>query len=149
MDVILMEDIPELGKIGDVVKVKDGYGRNFLIPQKKALRATTRNLKKLQHEKQLAQHRSQRAQQNALTLQEKISSLTCVIKKAAGETGKLFGSVTNMDIEAYLKEQGLNIDKKQIQLTEPIKSIGSFEVPIRLMEGVTATLKVEVESEEK
>ncbi len=149
MEVILMEDIPEIGKIGDVVKVKDGYGRNFLIPQKKAVRATTRNLKKLQHDKQLAMRRSQQVQQNAMALKEKISSMTCVVKKAAGETGKLFGSVTSMDIGAYLNEQGLKIDKRQVQLEEPIKSVGSFEVPIRLMEGVTATLKVEVEAEEK
>lgn len=149
MEVILMEDIAELGKMGDVVKVKDGYGRNFLIPKKKAIQATTRNLKKLQHEKQLVQHRSQQVQQNAMSLKDKISSMTCVVKKAAGETGKLFGSVTSMDVEAYLNEQGLPIDKKQIQLEEPIKSVGSFEVPIRLMEGVMATLKVEVEAEEK
>jgi len=149
MEVILMEDIPELGKIGDVVKVKDGYGRNFLIPKKKAIQATTRNLKKLQHDKQLAQHRSQQVQLHAQALKEKLASLTCVIRKAAGETGKLFGSVTSMDIEAYLNDQGLSIDKKQIQLDEPIKSVGSFEVPIRLMEGVTATLNVEVEAEEK
>ncbi len=149
MEVILMEDIPELGKIGDVVKVKDGYGRNYLIPAKKAIRATTRNLKRLQHEKQLAQHRIQKAHQNAEALKEKISNLVCVIKKAAGDTGKLFGSVTSMEIEAYLKEHGVPVDKKQIHLEEPIKSVGSFEVPIRLMEGVTATLKLEVEAEEK
>ena len=149
MEVILMEDIPELGKIGDVIKVKNGYGRNFLIPKKKAIQATTRNLKKLQHEKQLAQQRSQHVQQNAETLREKLGALTCVIRKAAGETGKLFGSVTSMDIAAFLNDQGLAIDKKQIQLEEPIKTVGSFEVPIRLMEGVMATLKVEVEAEEK
>ena len=149
MEVILMEDIPELGKIGDVVKVKDGYARNFLIPKNKAIRATTRNLKKLQHEKQLAQHRMQKAQQGAQALKEKIEGVSCVIKKAAGETGKLFGSVTSMDIEAYLNDHGISVGKKQIHLQEPIKSVGTFEVPIRLMEGVTATLKVEVEAEEK
>ncbi len=149
MEVILMEEIPELGKIGDVVKVKDGYARNFLIPKNKAIKATTRNLKRLQHEKQLAQHRTQKAQQSAEALKEKIEGLRCVITKAAGETGKLFGSVTNMDIEAYLNEQGIPVEKKQIHLEEPIKSVGAFEVPIRLMGGVTATLKVEVEAEEK
>jgi len=149
MEVILMEDIPELGKIGDVVKVKDGYARNFLIPKNKAIRATTRNLKKLQHETQLAQHRIQKVQQGAEALKEKISGMVCTIKKAAGETGKLFGSVTSMDIEAFLNDHGIPVEKKQIHLEEPIKSIGSFEVPIRLMGGVTATLKVEVEAEEK
>ncbi len=149
MEVILMEDIPELGQIGDVVKVKDGYARNFLIPKNKAIRATTRNLKKLQHEKQLAQHRVQKVQQNAQVLKEKIEGTQCVIKKAAGETGKLFGSVTSMDIEAFLNDNGIPVGKKQIQLEEPIKSVGVFDVPIRLMEGVTATLKVEVEAEEK
>jgi len=149
MEVILMEDVSEVGKIGEVVKVKDGYGRNFLIPRKKAIRATTRNLKKLQHEKQLAQRHAQSVQQNTMTLKDKISEMVCVIKKAAGETGKLFGSVTRMDIEAFFKEHGIPVDKKQVQLEEPIRSIGSFGVSIRLMEGVIATLKVEVEAEEK
>jgi len=149
MEVILMEDVPEVGKIGEVVRVKDGYGRNFLIPKKKAIRATTRNLKKLQHEKQLAQHHAQSVQQNIMALKDKISGMICVIKKAAGETGKLFGSVTSMDIEAFFKEHGIPVDKKQIQLEEPIKSIGAFEVSIRLMGGVSTTLKVEVEAEEK
>ncbi len=132
-----------------MVKVKDGYARNFLIPKNKAIKATTRNLKRLQHEKQLAQHRTQKVQQNAEALKEKIEGLRCVITKAAGETGKLFGSVTNMDIEAYLNEQGIPVEKKQIHLEEPIKSVGAFEVSIRLVSGVTATLKVEVEAEEK
>ncbi len=149
MEVILIEDIAELGRIGDVVRVKNGYARNYLIPKRMAIQATTRNLKRLQHEKQLVQHRSQQAQQRALMLKDKISSLNCVIKKASGETGKLFGSVTNMDIESFLKEQGLDIDKKQIQLDEPIKTVGNFEIPIRLIEGIVATLKVEVEAEGK
>ncbi|RTZ92407.1 MAG: 50S ribosomal protein L9 [Deltaproteobacteria bacterium] len=149
MEVILMEEIPELGKIGDVVKVKDGYARNFLIPTNKAIRATTRNLKKLEHEKQLAQHRVQKVRLSAEALKEKIEGMVCQVKKAAGETGKLFGSVTNMDLEAYLKEHGVDVEKRQIHLEEPIKSVGSFQVPIRLADGVTATLKVEVEAEEK
>jgi large subunit ribosomal protein L9 len=147
MEVILMENIPELGAIGDVVKVKSGYGRNFLIPQKKAIRATTRNIKRLQHEKQLAQHQVQKVQLNAETLKEKIAALTCVIKKASGDTGKLFGSVTSMDIETFLNENGVPISKKQVVLSEPIKSIGTFEVPVKLMEGVSATLRVEVQAE--
>ena len=147
MEVILMESIPELGAIGEVVKVKNGYGRNFLIPQKKAIRATTRNIKRLQHEKQLAQHQVQKVQMNAEALKEKIASLTCVVKKASGETGKLFGSVTSMDIEAFLNESGVPISKKQVVLGEPIKSVGTFEVPVKLMEGVSATLKVDVQAE--
>jgi len=147
MEVILMESIPELGAIGEVVKVKNGYGRNFLIPQKKAIRATTRNIKRLQHEKQLAQHQVQKVQLDAEALKEKIASLTCVVKKASGETGKLFGSVTSMDIEAFLNESGVPISKKQVVLGEPIKSVGTFEVPVKLMEGVSATLKVDVQAE--
>ncbi len=142
-----MESIPELGAIGEVVKVKNGYGRNFLIPQKKAIRATTRNIKRLQHEKQLAQHQIQKVQLNAEALKEKIASLTCVVKKASGETGKLFGSVTSMDIEAFLNESGVPISKKQVVLGEPIKSVGTFEVPVKLMEGVSAILKVDVQAE--
>jgi large subunit ribosomal protein L9 len=147
MEVILMENIPELGTIGEVVKVKDGYGRNFLIPQKKAIRATTRNIKRLQHEKQLAQHQIQKVQLNAEALKEKIASLTCVVKKASGETGKLFGSVTSMDIEAFLNESGVSVSKKQVVLSEPIKSVGTFDVPVKLMEGISATLKVDVQAE--
>ena len=147
MEVILIESMPELGTIGEVVKVKNGYGRNFLIPQKKAIRATTRNIKRLQHEKQLAQHQVQKVQLDAEALKQKIASLTCVVKKASGETGKLFGSVTSMDIEAFLNESGVPISKKQVVLGEPIKSVGTFEVPVKLMEGVSATLKVDVQAE--
>jgi len=107
MEVILMEDITELGKIGDVVKVRDGYARNYLIPEKKAIRATTRNLKKLQHEKQLAQHRVQKVQQSVEALSEKISGLVCLVKKSAGETGKLFGqnAVENKFRQQYMDDK--------------------------------------------
>ncbi len=147
MQVILTEDIPSLGKAGDQVKVSDGYGRNYLIPKKKAVLATEKSLKAIAHQKRLVQQRVGKVKKDSERLAQDIESLSCTFAKSVGESGKLFGSVTSMEIEAYLKENGIEVDRKKILLEEPIKSLGMFHVPIKLHPEVTAQLKVWVVQE--
>jgi large subunit ribosomal protein L9 len=147
MQVILLEDVPSLGKAGDQVKVSDGYGRNYLIPNKKAMLATERSLKAIQHQKREVQQRMGKAKKDAERLAQQIQTLSCTLTKTVGESGKLFGSVTSMEIEAYLKENGIDLDRKKILLEEPIKNLGMFSVPIKLHPEVTVQLKVWVVQE--
>jgi large subunit ribosomal protein L9 len=147
MQIILLEDVRSLGKAGDVVKVSDGYGRNFLIPQKKAILATEKGVKMLEHQKRQVQARMGKMKKNLEKVAEEINALSCTFTKAVGESGKLFGSVTSMEIEAYLKENGIDVDRKKIVLDEPIKSIGMFTVPIKLHPEIVAQLKVWVVQE--
>ncbi len=147
MQVILLEEVPPLGKIGDLVKVSDGYARNYLIPKKKAILATEKNFKVLEHQKRLVQHQIGKTKKDAETMGQQIEKLSCTFAKTVGESGKLFGSVTSMEIEAYLKENGLEVDRKKIQLEEPLKNIGMFTVPIKLHPEVIAHLKVWVVQE--
>ncbi len=147
MQVILLEEVPPLGKIGDLVKVANGYARNYLIPKKKAILATEKNLKVLEHQKRLVQHQVGKTKKDAETIAQQIEKLSCTFSKTVGESGKLFGSVTSMEIEAYLKENGLEVDRKKIQLEEPLKNIGMFTVPIKLHPEVIAHLKVWVVQE--
>jgi large subunit ribosomal protein L9 len=147
MQVILLEDVPSLGKAGDQVKVSDGYGRNYLIPHKKAMLATEKSLKAVQHQKREVQQRMGKAKKDAERLAQQIQTLSCTLTKTVGESGKLFGSVTSMEIETYLKENGIDLDRKKILLEEPIKNLGLFTVPIKLHPEVTAHLKVWVVQE--
>jgi large subunit ribosomal protein L9 len=147
MNVILLEDIPSLGKVGDKVKVSDGYGRNYLIPQKKAILATEKSVKAVEHQKREVQHHLDKAKRDAEKEAEQIGQLSCTFAKTVGESGKLFGSVTSMEIEGFLKENGIEVDRKKILLEEPIKSVGMFTVPIKLHPDVTAHLKVWVVQE--
>ena len=147
MQVILLEDVSSLGKAGDLVKVSDGFGRNYLIPQKKAVLATEKSIKTLEHQKRLVQHRMAKAKKDIQRIAQEIAALSCTFVKSVGESGKLFGSVTTMEIEAYLKENGIEVDRKKILLEEPIKSVGMFTVPIKLHPDVVANLKVWVVQE--
>jgi large subunit ribosomal protein L9 len=147
MQVILIEDVPSLGKAGEAVKVSDGYGRNYLIPRKKAILATEKNVKTLEHQKREVQQRMGKQKKDVEKIAERIGTLSCTFVKAVGESGKLFGSVTSMEIESYLKENGIDVDRKKIQLDEPIKNLGMFTVPIKLLPEVTAHLKVWVVQE--
>jgi len=147
MQVILLEDVPSLGKAGDLLKVSEGYGRNYLIPQKKAILATEKNLKVLEHQKRLVQHRMGKVKKDAEKIVEQIEGLSCTFAKPVGESGKLFGSVTSMEIESFLKENGIDVDRKKILLEEPIKNLGMFTVPIKLRPEMTAHLKVWVVQE--
>ncbi len=148
MQVILLEDVSSLGKAGDLVKVSDGYGRNYLIPQKKAILATEKGLKMLEHQKRQVQYRMGKMKKDLEKVAQQIEGLSCTFAKSAGESGKLFGSVTSMEIESYLKEQGIEVDRKKILLEEPIKSVGIFTVPIKLHGEIVAQLKVEVVQEQ-
>ena len=147
MEVILVEDISTLGSRGDVVKVAKGYGRNYLIPQGKALLATPQNLKVVEERKKVLARKSEKLKGEALKLSKKIEALTCQFPVQVGEDEKLFGSVTSMDIEKFLNENGYAIDKKDILLEAPIKSLGNVTVPIRLHPDVKAELNVSLVKE--
>jgi large subunit ribosomal protein L9 len=142
MEIILLEDIPTLGKVGDLVKVSDGYGRNYLIPNKLAIKATPKNKKQLEHEKRFAQDKTDKVKRDAEKLAKGIEEFSCTITKPVGESGKLFGSVTTKDIEEQLIENGFTIDRKKIELEEPIKNLGVYTIPIKLHPEVTANLKL-------
>jgi len=147
MQVILLENVPSLGKAGDLVNVSNGYGRNYLIPQKKALLATEKSLKAIEHQKRQVQQRTEKTKKDAEKMAQRIEKLSCTFVKTVGESGKLFGSVTSMDIENYLKENGIEVDRKKISLEEPIKNLGVFTVPIKLHPEVPTHLKVWVVQE--
>jgi large subunit ribosomal protein L9 len=148
MKVILVKDVDKLGEIGDVVDVADGYGRNYLLPRGYALAATARNKRELEHEQRLREHRIAQARKDAEIFAGTLQEVPCHFTRKAGEEGKLFGSVTTMDIADKLKEAGLDIDRRRIQLEQPIKSLGEFTVPVRIRTDVSALLKVIVAAEE-
>ena len=147
MQIVLLEDVPTLGKAGDTVKVSDGYARNYLIPRKKAILATDKNIKNLEHQKRQIQQQMGNMKKDAERMVEQIEKLPCTFVKTVGESGKLFGSVTSMEIESYLKENGIDVDRKKILMEEPIKNLGMFTIPIKIHPEVTANLKVWVVQE--
>ena len=147
MQIVLLEDVPTLGKAGDTVKVSDGYARNYLIPRKKAILATDKNIKNLEHQKRQIQQQMGNMKKDAERMVEQIEKLSCTFVKTVGESGKLFGSVTSMEIESYLKENGIDVDRKKILMEEPIKNLGMFTIPIKIHPEVTANLKVWVVQE--
>jgi large subunit ribosomal protein L9 len=147
MQIILKEDVKNLGRMGDMINVKDGYARNFLIPKGLAVSANPKNLKALEHEKRKMQEIAKKAKASAENIASKISKTTVTIKAKAGESDKLFGSVTAMDIADALKKEGLEIDKKKIVIEEPIKRLGSYTVNVKIHQDVLAQLNVQVVSE--
>jgi len=147
MKVILKQDVEKLGKSGDVVKVAPGYGRNYLIPKQLAVEATPGNIKIAEIEKVSQARRDHREKEAATILAREIVKLTVTIQRKAGEEGSLYGSVTALDIADYLVTHKIDIDKRKIQLEEPIKTLGEYQVPIRLHREVTAPIKVIVEPE--
>jgi len=144
MNVILTENVKGLGNMGDVVKVKPGYARNFLVPNKLAVEASDRNLKELEHHRRQLSRKAEKLSQEAAVVKGRIEALECVLAHRAGEEGKLFGSVTSMEIEAAMAAKGIEIDRRKILLGQPIKTLGTHEVEIKLNAGVSATLKVSV-----
>src|SRR4051794_17245297 len=147
MEVILKEDVANLGHRGDVVKVADGYGRNFLLPRKLALQATLANKAVIEQMKAAAARRSASEKALAEELVTKLEPVALVFTRKSGENGQLFGSVTSADIAGELAAKGFDIDRRKIQLNEPLKALGNFDVPIRLHREVTAKLKVRVAGE--
>jgi large subunit ribosomal protein L9 len=148
MQVILREDIDKLGKIGDLVKVSDGYARNYLVPGKKAIEATPKNVRAMDHAKKMVSDRLRKLKKEAAADADRIKALAITIKAKSGEEGKLFGSVTSMDIADAMKTQGVVIDRRKIVLDEPIKRLGDFTVTVKLHADVTADFKLSVIPEE-
>ena len=148
MKVILLEDVETLGKLGDTVNVKDGYARNYLIPRNLALQATTRNLKAHAHKLMDIERRKEKIVDDARSLADKVAGVSLTFTRKTGEKGRLFGSVTNMDIAQALSEKGFEVDRKDIHLPEPIKGLGEFDVQIKLHHDVTPQVKITVLPEE-
>ena len=142
MKVILQDDVDKLGKSGDLVSVSDGYARNYLIPRQLAVRATTRNMKELEHQKRMADQRKEKRKKTSAELRVRLEDLSITVAKPVGENEKLFGSVTPKDIEDTLREDGIVVDKKRIRIEEPIRSLGVYTVQVKLETGDEMPLKV-------
>ncbi|MBM2802733.1 MAG: ribosomal protein [Deltaproteobacteria bacterium] len=147
MEVILKEDVVNLGKIGELVRVRDGYARNYLLPRGLVLEANKKNLKTFEHHKKIVGDQKQKILRQAQAVGDQLNGVSLVIPMKVGEEGKLFGSVTNIHIEKALKAKGLNVDRRKIQLAEPIKNAGEYNVPVRLSGDITVPLKVSVVSD--
>jgi len=147
MEVILKEDVAKLGSRGDVVKVAEGYGRNFLLPRKLAIEATRGNKTVIEQMKAATLRRSAKEKAQAEELSKQFEGLSVSFTRKSGEQDQLFGSVTSGDIAEALEKKGFNIDRRKIQLHEPLKALGEFAVPIKLHKDVTTHLKVVIEKE--
>ncbi len=148
MKLLLKEDVHGLGNCGDEVEVKNGYGKNFLIPNGHAIAATPKNLKQFNHQKTIVQGRLKKIKISAEAQALEIGKALCVFKKKTGDNGKIFGAVTTQDISESLRSHGVELDRRKLQLKEPIKSLGDFEVPVKLHPEVTVVVKVKVVQEE-
>jgi large subunit ribosomal protein L9 len=148
MKVILREDVEKLGKAGEVVKVADGYGRNFLIPRNLALLANVRNMKTLDHDRRVIETRAKKTRKAAEDTASTLSGLSLTLRAKAGEEGKLFGAVTSRDIAEALEKAGVKVDRKSVQLAEPIKQLGDYKVKIRVAAEVGSEISVSVVAEE-
>lgn len=147
MLVILQQNVPNLGNVGDIVNVKDGYGRNFLVPRGMAVIADQSNRRRMEHQKRSASAKRATAVAEAEALLAKIAETPITIASSAGEEGKLFGSVTNRDIADKLAEAGIVVDRRSITISDAIKSTGAYDVTIKLGLDLSATLKVYVVGE--
>lgn len=142
VQVILNEDLPNLGGTGDVVKVRAGYARNYLLPRGLAAEANARNVRAFDHQKRAATLKREARTGLSVALKARLEALALTLTANAGEEGRLFGSVTNIDIERALRERGVEIDRRRIMLVDPIKQLGEYTVAVRLDSGVEAGLKV-------
>lgn len=148
MEVILKEDISNLGHRGDVVKVADGYGRNYLLPRKLALQATSANKAVIEQMKASAVRKSAREKAEAEALVGQLNNVSLVFERKVGENDHLFGSVTSADIAQQLEARGFNIDRRKVLLDEPLKQVGEFHISVKLHRDVTAHVPVTVKGEE-
>lgn len=144
MEVILRTDVPKLGKAGDIVKVKDGYARNYLIPKGFAIPANQKNIKALEKERQIILAKAERERKKLMSLAEKLEGLELVIYRRKIEEDRIFGSVTVADIVSALKEKGFEVDKKFIELDQPIKKLGVYEIPVKFSPDKVVTIKLKV-----
>jgi large subunit ribosomal protein L9 len=145
MEVILRAEVPNLGKSGDIVKVRPGFARNYLIPRGLAVVADRRNKRLLEHEQRIAAAKYEREKRASESLAQRLTQMRLVVRVRAGEEGRLFGSVTNLDLERALAEQGVTVERRRIRLEEPIKALGEYTVPVHLPAGVVAHVTVVVE----
>jgi large subunit ribosomal protein L9 len=144
IQVILQSDVENVGKSGELVKVRPGFARNFLLPRSLAVPATTAQINRISHEKTVAIAKADKAKKEARDLADKLNGLEIVIARPVGEEDRLFGAVTLKDIHAEVLAKGFDLDRKKMHLKEPIKALGTYEIPIKLLTDVTATIKVEV-----
>jgi large subunit ribosomal protein L9 len=149
MQVILTQDVDNLGKAGELVSVRPGYGRNYLVPRGLAVTATISNQQRLAHDKAVIERRITKERATATELAGRINGMTLQFERMVGEDEKLFGSVTNRDITEQLKRANVEIDHRWVVLDQPVKALGKYEVPVRLAAGVTATLKFWVVGKDK
>lgn len=147
MEVILKQDVPKLGRRGDQVKVAEGYGRNYLLPHKLAIEATSANLKNVEQMRAASARKSAQELASAQNLAQQLEAQALVFQRRAGEHGTLFGSVTSMDVAAELERRGFALERRRIHLPDPIKTLGKYEVPAQLHAEVTIKLHVEVQPE--
>lgn len=149
MEIILQQDLDELGLEGDIVNVAKGFARNYLIPKGFGLEATPQNIKALELKSKKIEVKRLRAKEEAEKVKEKMAEIVLTFSQKTGAEGKLFGSVTSMDIASGLEKQNVVVNRKKIVLEKPIKTVGEFEVPVRIYPGVIGTVKVHVSPEEK
>jgi large subunit ribosomal protein L9 len=149
MQVILTQDVDNLGKAGELVSVRPGYGRNYLVPRGLAVSATVRNKNRLEHEKALIAKRVEKERATATEIAGRINGMTLQFERQVGEDEKLFGSVTTRDIAEQLKRANVEIDHRWVALDQPVKALGKYEVPVKLSAGVVATLKFWVVGKDK
>lgn len=142
MQVILYQDVPNLGRAGEIVNVKEGYGRNYLVPRKLAVAANPANIKELEHQKRIVSAKQTKLKKHAEGIAAKMKELSLTIAREAGEEEKLFGAVTSKDIVAALRNEGFVVDRHDLQLEAPIKQIGIYDIPVRLHAEVTGIVKV-------
>lgn len=148
VEVILRDDVAHLGKIGDVVRVKPGYARNFLFPRGLAIEANSKNLRVLEHHKRVIGAAAERQRKTAEGVATKLQGLKLTVRARAGEEGRLFGSVTNLDVERLLADAGFTIDRRRITLDEPIKQLGTYPIVVSVGRDVRATVELTVAAEE-
>lgn len=149
MQVILTEDVQHVGKAGELVKVKAGFARNYLLPKKLAVSATDRNMKRVEHERAAIQKRVAVERAGAQEIVDKLNLITLQFERLVGEDDKLYGSVTSKEIAEQLKVAGVDIDHRRIQLTDAVRALGKYEVPVRVHTGMIATLKFWVVGKDK
>ena len=149
MRIILRQDVDELGLEGDIVNVANGYGRNYLIPKGMGLEASPQNIKTLELQSKKIEVRRVKAREAAEKIKQKVEGTELTFSQKSGEEGKLYGSVTSMDIASALEKQDIVIDRRKVLLEKPIKSLGEFEVPVKIYPEITALIRVVVESSEE
>jgi large subunit ribosomal protein L9 len=147
MKVILREDVEKLGRAGEVVKVADGFGRNYLIPKNFAVQANPRNLKTLEHDRAVIEARAKKARKAAEGVAGKLAAVSLTLPARAGEEGKLFGAITSRDIAEALEKAGVPVDRKLVQLADPIKQLGDYKVKVRLSSELSPEISVSVVAE--